>query len=226
MIKKYLLQNNKNILLNLILLFENKLNNDLDLSSDKKLLDQIEINLIEYLSENQNINDQLLIIIYTLFEHLKILLKNDCYLKNKNEEILNSFIKSTQENNLFYRREFYLKKLFPSFNKNSSTLNTISKKEENTSTFNKNIELGNKYKCDHEFFPITKSQDRNQYKELTAFLCLDWLQINQKNPYMSKVEKKIISKITGLGEEQVSNWFVNARRRILPGFLKSKHFDL
>ncbi|XP_018342895.1 PREDICTED: homeobox protein TGIF2LX-like isoform X5 [Trachymyrmex septentrionalis] len=52
-----------------------------------------------------------------------------------------------------------------------------------------------------------------------------WLSEHKFNAYPNDVEKETLSKQTSLTIMQVCNWFINARRRILPGILKEAGED-
>lgn len=43
---------------------------------------------------------------------------------------------------------------------------------------------------------------------------MQWLEDHKENPYPTDFQKDELVKITGLQRSQVSNWFINARRRI------------
>nr|XP_020730365.1 homeobox protein TGIF2LX-like [Odocoileus virginianus texanus] len=47
----------------------------------------------------------------------------------------------------------------------------------------------------------------------------DWLYEHRFKPYPSKVEKCMLSEQTSLSFQQISKWFINARRRFLPEML-------
>ena len=49
----------------------------------------------------------------------------------------------------------------------------------------------------------------------------DWLFTHAQCPYPGEEEKAILCQQTGLSMHQLNNWFINARRRILPAYLKS-----
>jgi homeobox protein TGIF1 len=55
-------------------------------------------------------------------------------------------------------------------------------------------------------------------------LLRNWLKENMDNPYPSDNEKAFLCQQTGLGPAQINNWFINARRRILP-FMKDKFMN-
>ncbi|KRH94576.1 TALE homeodomain protein [Pseudoloma neurophilia] len=56
---------------------------------------------------------------------------------------------------------------------------------------------------------------RNYPKNVTKIL-KDWLKENMMNPYPTENQKTFLSKRTGLDIIQINNWFINARRRLLP----------
>ncbi|KAI0194188.1 hypothetical protein F4808DRAFT_464601 [Astrocystis sublimbata] len=67
----------------------------------------------------------------------------------------------------------------------------------------------------------TKPRKRrgNLPKEVTEIL-LTWFMDHLEKPYPTEEEKQILMKQTGLQMNQISNWFINARRRKLPSMLK------
>lgn len=81
-------------------------------------------------------------------------------------------------------------------------------------------EIFDKFYTNNEEKNETKLQNRrNNYpKKVTKFF-KKWLSKNLHNPYPSELEKNYFSEKTGLDINQINNWFVNARRRII-----SKHF--
>lgn len=50
-----------------------------------------------------------------------------------------------------------------------------------------------------------------------------WLILHKKHPYPTEREKQILADETGLMVNQISNWFINARRRILQPLLESEN---
>lgn len=66
-----------------------------------------------------------------------------------------------------------------------------------------------------------KKKQGNLPKESTGVL-KRWLQQHTTNPYPSEDEKIELSHLTKLTVQQVSNWFINARRRYLPSIQKEK----
>ncbi|KAI8071747.1 hypothetical protein BC940DRAFT_293612 [Gongronella butleri] len=70
--------------------------------------------------------------------------------------------------------------------------------------------------------PTQKKRRRgNLPKEVTEFL-KQWLVQHKKHPYPSEKEKLDLAHRTGLTVNQISNWFINARRRILQPMLESE----
>ncbi|KAI8384707.1 uncharacterized protein BYT42DRAFT_271594 [Radiomyces spectabilis] len=70
---------------------------------------------------------------------------------------------------------------------------------------------------------INKKRRRgNLPKQVTEFL-KRWLLSHKKHPYPSEKEKIELAHRTGLTVNQISNWFINARRRILQPLLESEN---
>ncbi|KAL6120602.1 transcription factor, TALE/PBX fam [Nucleospora cyclopteri] len=67
--------------------------------------------------------------------------------------------------------------------------------------------------------PKTK---RSNYPKKISKILKQWLMENMNNPYPSDREKAFLMHSTGLDSTQINNWFINARRRILP-YMKSKY---
>ncbi|KAI7898732.1 uncharacterized protein BX663DRAFT_523919 [Cokeromyces recurvatus] len=68
----------------------------------------------------------------------------------------------------------------------------------------------------------TKKRRRgNLPKNVTEFL-RKWLIQHKKHPYPAEKEKIDLARHTGLTVNQISNWFINARRRILQPMLESE----
>ncbi|KAI8358475.1 hypothetical protein EDC96DRAFT_514446 [Choanephora cucurbitarum] len=71
----------------------------------------------------------------------------------------------------------------------------------------------------------TKKRRRgNLPKEVTEFL-RKWLIQHKKHPYPAEKEKADLARHTGLTVNQISNWFINARRRILQPMLESENMS-
>lgn len=66
----------------------------------------------------------------------------------------------------------------------------------------------------------TKRRRGNLPKAVTTVL-KDWLVKHVKHPYPTEEEKHALAKETKLTMSQISNWFINARRRILQPLLES-----
>jgi len=71
--------------------------------------------------------------------------------------------------------------------------------------------------------PKPKRRRGNLPKATTALL-KDWLAQHRKHPYPTEEEKVGLSRQTRLSLQQISNWFINARRRHLPHLLEANDF--
>lgn len=56
-------------------------------------------------------------------------------------------------------------------------------------------------------------------------ILMDWLDSHRENPYPSVEEKKILCSQTGLSLNQLNNWFINARRRVI-GVKTPSHVEI
>lgn len=65
----------------------------------------------------------------------------------------------------------------------------------------------------------------NLPKTVTAIL-KQWLIEHTEHPYPTENEKNSLGDKTGLTINQISNWFINARRRILPTVVRNEHKKL
>lgn len=79
----------------------------------------------------------------------------------------------------------------------------------------------------HTYRPnISRKRRRgNLPKEVTGFL-KHWLMLHKKHPYPTEREKQMLANETGLMVNQISNWFINARRRILQPLLESESHEI
>ncbi|OBZ88480.1 Homeobox protein PKNOX1 [Choanephora cucurbitarum] len=74
----------------------------------------------------------------------------------------------------------------------------------------------------YESFLNRKRRRENLPKEATEYL-KRWLIHHKKHPYPTEREKKQLADETSLAVGQISNWFINARRRILQPILQSEN---
>jgi homeobox protein TGIF1 len=72
---------------------------------------------------------------------------------------------------------------------------------------------------------MTKQRSKRcNYPQKISKILKNWLKENVNHPYPSEAEKAHFCEKTGLDVAQINNWFINARRRILP-YIKDKHAD-
>merc|ERR1712080_77004 len=57
---------------------------------------------------------------------------------------------------------------------------------------------------------------RANYPKQVSLILKTWLRRNIENPYPYEKEKAMLASQTGLDHTQINNWFINARRRVLP----------
>lgn len=68
----------------------------------------------------------------------------------------------------------------------------------------------------------SKRKRGNLPKTTTAIL-RDWLLKHKTHPYPTEDQKQELANATSLTVNQISNWFINARRRILQPMLDKEH---
>lgn len=59
----------------------------------------------------------------------------------------------------------------------------------------------------------TRARTRNNLPKETTYILLKWLNDHLNHPYPNSFEKTQLMMTTGLNQQQLSNWFINARRR-------------
>ncbi|KAM0688120.1 homeodomain superfamily [Conglomerata obtusa] len=77
---------------------------------------------------------------------------------------------------------------------------------------------------DFSYIENGKRNKRTNYPKTISKILKNWLRNNLNSPYPSETEKVELSELTGLDQTQINNWFINARRRILP-ILKNTRFN-
>ncbi|EQB61824.1 homeodomain protein class 1 [Vairimorpha apis BRL 01] len=65
-------------------------------------------------------------------------------------------------------------------------------------------------------FLIKQIVDAEQEYMIVVRVLKGWLERNILDPYPSEDQKEEFCEKTGLEMNQINNWFINARRRILP----------
>ncbi|KXN67162.1 homeobox protein Pknox1, partial [Conidiobolus coronatus NRRL 28638] len=56
---------------------------------------------------------------------------------------------------------------------------------------------------------------RLNFSKHTTQILKDWLFTNLAHPFPTEQQKLNLSMLTGLSIEQINNWFINGRRRLL-----------
>ncbi|KAI8068451.1 hypothetical protein BC940DRAFT_299108 [Gongronella butleri] len=74
---------------------------------------------------------------------------------------------------------------------------------------------------DDNKFTLKKRRRGNLPKPVTEYL-KNWLIQHKKHPYPTEREKLELAQATGLAVNQISNWFINARRRILQPMMEAE----
>lgn len=59
----------------------------------------------------------------------------------------------------------------------------------------------------------SRARTRNNLPKETTYVLLKWLNEHLNHPYPNSFEKTQLMMTTGLNQQQLSNWFINARRR-------------
>ncbi|ORZ17769.1 hypothetical protein BCR42DRAFT_239662 [Absidia repens] len=68
----------------------------------------------------------------------------------------------------------------------------------------------------------TNKRRRGNLPKVVTAILRDWLSDHKKHPYPTEEEKGDLARCTGLTLNQISNWFINARRRILQPMLEQQ----
>lgn len=199
---------------NIYLMIENVIYDNFDNSINKELIEKIEIELNTRFLKNENIDINFLVIAFGLLETLKNILIKDNLISSKFKIILNRFIQTTQKNKFIQWNE--INKTIEDSNSTKSICESSMDELNEIRITDEAINIP----CDNT---ISLSLERPVFKNITALIFTEWMQRNKHDPYLSRIEKNIFNKITGLNNHQTSNWFVNARRRILPKFLKKRN---
>lgn len=72
-------------------------------------------------------------------------------------------------------------------------------------------------------YPLHKDKKRGNLPSSAKRILKSWLETHSDNPYPTEKEKEELIERTGITSGQLCNWFINARRRLLPKLLQQKN---
>jgi hypothetical protein len=154
-----------------------------------------------FLGEDSMEVDSFLCMYLDILKHCKLELEK---LDNMTDEFCSSYLEALKpaQNSIFVEEKNG--KLTSNSDSNTSNNNNSKKKDENQT----------------EFTNHNKKRRGNLPKASTNLL-KKWLFDHLFHPYPTEEEKQSLSLQTGLTLNQISNWFINARRRILQPMLEN-----
>lgn len=119
---------------------------------------------------------------------------------------------------------------FSSFNMTESSHSKNAKAELNRKTehYQRNSSMTEHYQrnlLNNKLHHRTRRATRGNLPKSATNILKDWLLRNWHDPYPTEDEKDSLARATGLKLEQVNNWLINARRRLLPGICHKYGLD-
>ncbi|KAF7690708.1 hypothetical protein CDIK_2711 [Cucumispora dikerogammari] len=153
-----------NIIKPLILLMESVLNSNPNQPVNSRLLKKIGAKLLENINHNQDINENDLIIIYTILENIKLVLINDYYIEKNNNLIFKSFLDTSRSCKASITRDIYYDKI-----KYTHTQNTKMSNSDSSSSLSNSESKEKSINC--SLLSKKTRVDKSQFAQLTATLC-------------------------------------------------------
>ncbi|CAG8492784.1 17075_t:CDS:2 [Rhizophagus irregularis] len=139
----------------------------------------------------------------------------ECVRINQNDEHHGEFLKSVKErvDNMLREGKYYSRELMNCHRQTLPPSPPIQQLANTIYSHHPQDQLEN--------LTMKPKRRRGNLPKATTALLKEWLAAHKKHPYPTEEEKHHLASSTSLSLQQISNWFINARRRHLPHLLES-----